>query len=186
MKKMLKAKNLTAEGHVIFKDNYIILPYGLNLSKIFADPNLDDDDGADVWIEKITNELNFLDKEILEEFMQKDIFKIPKYEIIMDSVFEFSEKTRMQVTDVHVLHSIENTVTKFIEEFGPLYSSHTKRLTSRLICLNRLNDLYAPDFIRLGEEALCAKEAVIMLSLIKVCAPDINIEDCLKEEENKE
>lgn len=183
---MLKASNLTAEGHVIFKDNYIILPYGLNLSKIFADPNSDNDEDMNVWIEKTMNEFNFLDRKFLEETAQKDIFKIPKYEIIMNSVFEFSEKTKAQVTDAQVLHSIENTVTKFIEEFGPLYSLHTKRLSSRLICLNRLNDLYAPDYIRLGEEALCAKEAVIMLSLINVCAPDINIEECFTEEKEEE
>lgn len=170
---MLNKNKFSVEKYIVSKDNYIVFPDALNLSELI--------ENEEAWIEAAINKLKILDEELLREYIKKDIFKIPKYEVIMDWVIEFSEKIKKQIKDKQKIRNIEKYIMKFSDDFGPLYSTHMELLCSRLDCLKQLKKLYAPDVIRIGQECLCAKEAVIMLSLIKICTPSIDMEDCFKE-----
>lgn len=163
-------KNMTIEKHNIFLDDYIMLPYPITFSKIMSDDYCFD--------EIMENNPNLFSLDDITELSEKEIIKVPKSSLVLDYVNTIGNKLKCEAIEKKTIDSIDKRISNFCEDFYYIYTPHEQRLCGRVIRLNHINDMKAPNIIKEAEDRLCVKEAIIMLAFVKNCVPDFDINEC--------
>lgn len=170
---MLEVQDLTINGHEVFIDNYIVFPYPIKLKDI---------DPSGAILTTLLNKYSELPKELVEELADTPILKVPKIQVVNDFLEDLGDTLKAQITESQIINLIDKRKDSFLSNLFLVISPNMNRLFSRVIRLNKLIDLGAPDQVRIAEEKLCIKEAIFILAVIKTGCMDLDINECFKKE----
>lgn len=170
---MINEKKLVLDGQEILLNNYLLFFYPLQLSRI---------DGQHQVLDQLEKNNPQICRKVLEELSDQTIVKIPNPTIICNYINDFSEEIQRQTWNPKTIQAIDERKEKFLKKFLPVYSIHMERLYLRVECWNRILRLSAPDYVRTAQERLCAKEAVLLLAMIKSSIPKMEIQECFLDE----
>lgn len=162
-------QNMSIENHNIIADDYFILPYPMAYSDLLEDN----------WADGVLYDYSWISSSFLKELSTKQIAKVPKLDRVLNYVLDFSNNLKDVAANEATLHKIDKKWRAFSDNFESIYEPHEQRLCTRIVRLNHINDLNAPDIIQKAEERLCVKQAALMLAIIKTCIPDFDTDICI-------